>query len=124
MSLGQAVSELVRFNDQLKQAVAANRHLVVSLIQLLLSPHMQSLDAWHISTTDERLKDGLHRHIYGLFKTALQYATAALINISTVPAVQQRLRMYEMQLLELAMSDSPQADWIAALLNKIVQLSD
>lgn len=92
---------------------------MVSLVQLLLSTHMQSLDAWHTSTKSERLKDGLHRHIYGLFKTALQYATAVLINVSTVPSALHQLRMYEMQLVELALTDSPQADWIAALLNKM-----
>ena len=119
----QAVSELVRSNEQLRQAVAGNSHLMVSLIQLLLSNHMQYLDAWHNSTKSERLKDGLHRHIYGLFRAALQYSTAVLINVATLPLAQQKLRAYEMQLVELAMAECPQADWVAALLNHIVQAS-
>lgn len=120
----QAVSELVKSNEHLRQAVAGNSHLMVSLIQLLLSNHMQYMDTWHNSTKSERLKDGLHRHIYGLFRTALQYSTAVLINVAAFPTAQQKLRAYEMQLVELAMEDSPQADWVAVLLNKIVQASD
>lgn len=117
----QAVSELVRSSEQLRQAIAGNSHLMVSLIQLLLSSHMQYLDAWHNSTKSERLKDGLHRHIYGLFRAALQYATAVLINVATLPMAQQKLHVYEMQLVELAMAECPQADWVAALLSHIVQ---
>lgn len=97
---------------------------MVSLIQLLLSSHMQYMDAWHSSTKTERLKDGLHRYIYGLFRSALQYSTAVLINVATLPTAQHKLRAYEMQLVELAMAESPQADWVAALLNKIVHASD
>lgn len=96
---------------------------MVSLIQLLLSNHMQYLDAWHNSTKSERLKDGLHRHIYGLFRAALQYCAAVLINVATCPMAQQKLRAYEMQLVELAMVECPQADWVAALLTHIVQAS-
>lgn len=96
---------------------------MVSLIQLLLSNHMQYIDAWHNSTKSERLKDGLHRHICGLFRAALQYSAAVLINVAPLPVAQQKLRAYEMQLVELAMADYPQADWVAALLNHIVQAS-
>lgn len=120
----QALSELVRSNEQLRQAVAANSQLMVSLIQLLLSPHMQYMDAWHNSTQSERLKDGLHRHIYALFRAALQYSTAVLINVAPIPLAQYKLRAYEMQLVEVAMTESPQAEWLAVLLNKIVQASD
>ena len=96
---------------------------MVSLIQLLLSNNMQYIDAWHNSTKSERLKDGLHRHIYGLFTAALQYSAAVLINVAPLPAAQQKLRAYEMQLVELAMAECPQADWVAALLNHIVHAS-
>ncbi|KAL3142668.1 hypothetical protein ABBQ38_002974 [Trebouxia sp. C0009 RCD-2024] len=120
----KACAELVKHSEQMRQAVAGNSHLMVSLIQLLLSSHMQYMDAWHSSTKTERLKDGLHRYIYGLFRSALQYSTAVLINVATLPTAQHKLRAYEMQLVELAMAESPQADWVAALLNKIVHASD
>ncbi|KAA6424916.1 MAG: hypothetical protein FRX49_05090 [Trebouxia sp. A1-2] len=116
----KAVSELVRYQElRLKQAVASNRHLMVSLIQMLLSEHMQELDSWHKSTTRERLKYGLHVHILRHFENAVQYSTAVLINVSELPAAQDKLRVYEMRIAELAMTDSPQKEWVATLLSRI-----
>lgn len=116
----QAVSELVRYHElRLKQAVANNSHLMVSLIQMLISGHMASMEQWHKSTTKERLKDGLHVHILGHFRNAAQYSVAVLINVAELPAAQEKLRVYEMQFAELAMADTPQKDWSATLLSKI-----
>ncbi|KAL0033456.1 hypothetical protein WJX77_010350 [Trebouxia sp. C0004] len=121
----KAVSELVRYQElRLKQAVASNRHLMVSLIQMLLSEHMQELDSWHKSTTRERLKDGLHAHILHHFENAVQYSTAVLINVSELPAAQEKLRVYEMRIAELAMTDSPQKEWVATLLSRIGSAPD
>ncbi len=116
----QAVSELVRYQSlRLKQAVASNSRLMVSLIQMLLSEHMQELGSWHKSTTRERLKDGLHVHILRHFENAVQYSTAVLINVSELPDAQDKLRVYEMRIAELAMTDSPQKEWVATLLSRI-----
>lgn len=119
----QAVSELVRPGTQdvsLKQAVASHSHLMVSLIQLLLGKQLLSLDSWHTSSSQQRLKDGLHKHIHGQFHTAVQFSVAVLINVSGLPAAQQKLQTYEMQIAELAMTDEwPQKEFAARLLSRI-----
>ena len=119
----QAVSELVKPGAQdvgLKELVANHSHLMVSLIQLLLSNHMAKIDKWQKSTKQQRLKDGLHKHIRGHFHTAIQFSVAVLINVSAHPASQHRLQVYEMQIAEIAMSDEcPQKEYSARLLSKI-----
>ena len=104
----------------LKNAVANHSHLMVSLIQLLLSNHMHQMDKWHKSTKQQRLKDGLHKHIRGHFHTAVQFSVAVLINVSGHPAAQHKLQVYEMQIAETAMLDEcPQKEYAARLLSKI-----
>ncbi|KAL0026679.1 hypothetical protein WJX79_003431 [Trebouxia sp. C0005] len=49
----------------------------------------------------------------------LMYSTAVLINVSELPAAQDKLRVYEMRIAELAMTDSPQKEWVATLLSRI-----
>ena len=116
----QAVSGLVRYQEvRLKQAVASNRHLMVSLIQTSLSRHMQHMEDWHKTSSEERLKDGLHVHVLGHFRNAVQYSIAVLINISGLPAAQEKLRIYEMQIAELAMTECPQKEPVAVLLSRI-----
>ena len=116
----QAVSELVRYQEtRLKQAVASNNHLMVSLLQMLLSKHMEELRLWHHSTSRDRLKDGLYRHILDHFEHAVQYSIAVLINVSEIPAAQEKLRVYEMRIAEMAMTECPQKEWIASLLSNI-----
>lgn len=100
-------------------ATARHSHLVVSLIQLLLSTHIQDHLDWHKSTTRERLKDGLHLHILQHLKTALQYCTAVLITLAMEPEGRSKLESYELQLAEVAMTDAPQAEWVQVLLYKV-----
>ncbi|KAL0051203.1 hypothetical protein WJX82_003707 [Trebouxia sp. C0006] len=49
----------------------------------------------------------------------LMYSTAVLINVSELPDAQDKLRVYEMRIAELAMTDSPQKEWVATLLSRI-----
>lgn len=114
----QTVRELTQGSSG-RKATAKHSHLVISLIQLLLSTHLQDHVDWHKSTTRERLKDGLHHHILQLLKTALQFCTATLITLAMEPEARSKLQSYELQFAEVAMTDAPQADWIAVLLYKV-----
>ena len=103
-----------------RQAATKHRQLFGSLVQLLLSSHMQDLAEWHKSTTRERLKDGLLKHIKHICYKMLQLCTAALIDVCLDnPEARKELQSYESQLAEAAMTDIPQADWIAILLYKV-----
>lgn len=114
----QTVRELAQGSTG-RAAVARHEHVMFSLIQLLLSTHLQDRLDWHKSSTRERLKDGLHLHIFHNLKTALQYCTAALITLAMEPEGRSKLQSYESHLAEVAMTDLPQAEWIAVLLYKV-----
>lgn len=103
-----------------RQAATKHSDLFGSLVQLLLSSHMQDLAEWHKSTTRERLKDGLLKHIKHICYKTLQFCTAALIDVCLDnPEARQKLQSYEMQLAEAAMTDIIQAEWISILLYKV-----